>query len=254
MSGTEALDGKVALITGGGQGIGFALAKLFAEQGAAVVITGRDGAKLERAAAEIGGDRVAAFAGEAASRADAADAIALAVARFGRIDILVNNAQTSAGIGTPLEDIGDEVIGSTLGSGLLGTLYHMQAAFPHMRDSGGGSIINMGSREGIHGGHGAGIYAATKEAIRGLSRVAAREWGRHAIRVNVVCPAALTAAAATYLTAHPEQAEAFRKEIALGRFGDSDTDIAPVALFLASDASRYVTGQTINADGGQMML
>ena len=250
----KTLDGKVALVTGGGQGIGFALARLFAAQGAAVVITGRDNARLERAVDEIGGQRIAHIAGQAASRASADAAVALAVQRFGRIDILVNNAQTSTGIGTPLEDIDDAMIESTLGSGLCGTLYNMQAAFPHMIAAGGGSIINMGSREGIYGGHGAGIYSATKEAIRGLSRVAAREWGRHGIRVNVICPAALTTAAADFLAAHQELAESYRKAIALGRFGDCDSDIAPVALFLASDDSRYVTGQTINADGGQMML
>src|SRR5262249_14570252 len=101
---------------------------------------------------------------------------------------------------------------------------------------------------------GFGIYAATKEAIRGLSRVAAREWGQYGIRVNVLCPAALSPIAVTYLAEHPEQAEMYRREIALGRFGDPEQDIGPAALFLASDDSRYVTGQTINVDGGQMML
>lgn len=251
---TRILEGKVALITGGGQGIGFAVAKLFVANGASVVITGRDGAKLERAAAEIGGDRIAHVAGQVSSRADAGAAIARAIEQFGRIDILVNNAQTSASIGTPLEDVADDMVEDVLRSGLLGTLYHMQAAFPHMKAAGAGTIINVGSREGIYGGQGTGIYAATKEGIRGLSRVAAREWGRHNIRVNVICPAALTAAAADFLNAHPELAEIYRKEIALGRFGDPETDIAPVALFLASDASHYLTGQTINADGGQIML
>jgi NAD(P)-dependent dehydrogenase (short-subunit alcohol dehydrogenase family) len=251
---TQTLQDKVALITGGGQGIGLALAKLFSANGASVVITGRDGAKLERAALEIGGDRIAHFAGEVSSRADAGAAVALAIERFGTIDILVNNAQTSTGTGTPLEDVTDEMVEGVLHSGLLGTLYHMQAAFPHMKAAGGGTILNMGSREGIYGGHGTGMYAATKEGIRGLSRVAAREWGRHNIRVNVICPAALTAAAADFLALHPDLAEVYRKEIALGRFGDPDTDIAPVALFLASDAGRYLTGQTINADGGQIML
>jgi NAD(P)-dependent dehydrogenase (short-subunit alcohol dehydrogenase family) len=118
----------------------------------------------------------------------------------------------------------------------------------------GGAIINLGSREGIFGGLGMGIYAATKEGIRGLSRVAAREWGVHKIRVNVICPAALSPAAVKYLEEFPEQAEMYRKQLALGYFGDSEADIGPVALFLASDESRYVTGQTINADGGQMML
>jgi NAD(P)-dependent dehydrogenase (short-subunit alcohol dehydrogenase family) len=124
---------------------------------------------------------------------------------------------------------------------------------PYMKAR-GGSIINLGSREGIHGGPGFGIYAATKEGIRGLSRVAAREWGKHNIRVNVICPAALSPIAIKYLAEFPEQAEMYRKEISLGRFGDPERDIGPAAVFLASDASHYVTGQTINVDGGQMML
>lgn len=247
------LQGKVALVTGGGQGIGLALARAFTAHGAAVVITGRDEAKLDRAVGEIGGERIARIVANAASREHSQAAVALAIARFGQIDVLVNNAQSTTA-GLALEDIDDAVVQTTVGSGLLGTLYHMQAVFPHMKVAGGGAIINMGSREGIYGGHGFGIYAATKEGIRGLSRVAAREWGRHGIRVNVICPAALSPGAADFLAAHPAEAEGYRKAIAMERFGDPDADIAPVALFLASDASRYVTGQTINADGGMMML
>jgi NAD(P)-dependent dehydrogenase (short-subunit alcohol dehydrogenase family) len=129
----------------------------------------------------------------------------------------------------------------------------MQAVFPHMKET-GGSIINFGSREGVFGGVGFGIYAATKEAIRGLSRTAAREWGKHNIRVNVICPAALSPAAVTFLADHPKEAEYYKGQIALGYFGDPAADIGPVAVFLAGPESRYVTGQTVNADGGQMML
>jgi NAD(P)-dependent dehydrogenase (short-subunit alcohol dehydrogenase family) len=129
----------------------------------------------------------------------------------------------------------------------------MQAAFPHMKES-GGSIINFGSREGVFGGVGFGIYAATKEAIRGLSRTAAREWGKHNIRVNVICPAALSPAAVKFLAENPKEAEYYRSQIALGYFGDPAADIGPVAVFLASAESRYVTGQTINAEGGMTML
>ncbi len=248
------LTGKVALITGGGQGVGLGVARAFAQAGALLVITGRDGAKLEGVAPELEalGGQVAICPGNVSLRADADRAVALAVERFGGLDILVNNAQSSVP-GKALEDIDDATMRLTVESGLYGTLQHMQAAFPHMKAR-GGSIINTGSREGIFGGIGFGIYAATKEAIRGLSRTAAREWGKYNIRVNVICPAALSPAAITYLAAYPEQAEMYRKEIALGRFGDPENDIGPAVLFLASDDSRYVTGQTINVDGGQMML
>ena len=139
------------------------------------------------------GAEVETIAGDARKRETAERDVAAAITRFGRLDVLVNNAQTSVP-GVPLEQIDDATIALTLESGLLGTLYHMQAAFPHMQAR-GGSIINLGSREGVFGGVGFGIYAATKEGIRGLSRTAAREWGKHKIRVNVICPAALSPAA-----------------------------------------------------------
>jgi NAD(P)-dependent dehydrogenase (short-subunit alcohol dehydrogenase family) len=190
--------------------------------------------------------------GDTRQRASAVNTVAKAIERFGRIDILINNAQSSTP-GIALESIDDATIALTVESGLLGTLYHMQAVFPHMSRN-GGSIVNFGSREGIFGGVGFGIYAATKEGIRGLSRSAAREWGKHGIRVNVVCPAALTPPAVAYLSTHPDEEAMYKRDISLGRFGDSLEDIAPVAVFLASADSRYVTGQTINADGGQQML
>ena len=248
------LAGKVAIVTGGGQGIGLGIARSFAAEGAALVITGRTEAKLQAVVPELEklGAQVALCAGDARRREDAERAVATAVERFGHLDILVNNAQSSKP-GTPLEESDDETIRLTIESGLYGTIHHMQAAFPHLKLQ-GGSIINFGSREGIFGGAGFGIYAATKEAIRGVSRVAAREWGKHGIRVNVLCPAALSPIAVKYLAEHPEQAEMYRKEISLGRFGDPEQDIGPAALFLASDDSRYITGQTINVDGGQMML
>ena len=248
------LAGKVALITGAGQGVGLGIAQAYAAAGANLVITGRDAAKLETAAAELRklGVEVECVAGDVCQRATAERDVVAAMSRFGRIDVLVNNAQSSVPF-VPLEQIDDATIEMTIGSGLYGTLYHMQAAFPHMKEA-GGSIINLGSREGEYGGIGFGIYAAAKEGIRGLSRTAAREWGKHQIRVNVICPAALSPAAKTFLESHPKEAEHYLSQVALGHFGDSLEDIGPVAVFLASAASKYVTGQTINVDGGQMML
>lgn len=248
------LNGKVALITGAGQGVGLGIAGALAAEGAALVITGRDTVKLEAAADELrrSGAHVATCSGDVRLRESAEQAVQIAVGRFGRLDVLVNNAQSSTP-GTKFEDMDDATMRLTIESGLFGTVQHMQVAFPHLKER-GGSIVNLGSREGIFGGVGFGIYAATKEAIRGLSRVAAREWGKYNIRVNVLCPAALSPTATKYLAEFPEQAEMYRKEIALGRFGAPMEDIGPVAVFLAGDDSRYVTGQTINADGGQMML
>jgi NAD(P)-dependent dehydrogenase (short-subunit alcohol dehydrogenase family) len=248
------LAGKVAIITGAGQGVGLGIAQAFAAAGASLVISGRDGNKLQTAAAELTsrGAQVLTVPGDVRKRSAANATIEAAVREFGKIDVLVNNAQSSVP-GVPLEQIDDATIAMTIESGLLGTMYHMQAAFPHLKAH-GGSIINFGSREGVFGGVGFGIYAATKEAIRGLSRTAAREWGKYQIRVNVVCPAALSPAAVTFLADHPKDAEMYKAQIALGYFGDPLKDIAPVAVFLATDDSRYLTGQTLNADGGQMML
>ena len=248
------LQNHVAIVTGGGQGVGLGIALSLAAEGANIVITGRHEDKLRKAADTIGAHdvEVLTVVGDARKRESANETVAATIARFGRLDIVVNNAQSSTP-GLALENIDDETIAMTLESGLLGTIYYMQAAFPHLKQR-GGSIINLGSREGIHGGSGFAIYAATKEGVRGLSRSAAREWGKYNIRVNVICPAALSPAAVEYLDKYPEQAKAYLAEIALGRFGDPQQDIGPIAVFLASADSRYLTGQTLNADGGQAML
>lgn len=251
---TGRLTGKVAIVTGGGQGVGLGIAQAFAREGASVLITGRTADKLEAAVRQIRdrGGKADWITGTAGVRADAQAAVAKAVELFGGIDILVNNAQTSRP-GTMFEDTDDALFEMTIESGLYGTFQHMQAVLPHMQVK-GGSIINFGSYEGIHGGAGFAAYAATKEAIRGLSRTAARELGKYKIRVNVICPAALSPVTEQWLKDFPEEAEKVMKLVALGYLGDCEGDIGPAALFLASDDSHYVTGQTINVDGGQMML
>jgi NAD(P)-dependent dehydrogenase (short-subunit alcohol dehydrogenase family) len=249
------LTGKVAIITGGGQGVGLGIAFALAEAGASIVVTGRHEDKLRGAAEQIrakGAPDVLTVVGDTRRRESAQQTVGATIEKFGRLDVLVNNAQSSVP-GTPFENIDDATLSMTLESGFLGTLYFMQASFPHMKE-GGGSIINLGSREGIFGGVGMSVYAATKEAVRGLSRSVAREWGKYNIRVNVICPAALSPAAVTYLEKHPEEAKMYLSQTALGRFGDPHNDIGPIALFLASADSGYLTGQTLNADGGQIML
>ena len=249
----DRLAGKVAIVTGGSQGIGLAMARAFAREGAAVVVSSRRADAIEAAARDLAesGAQVLGVQADVAQREDVERTIAQTIERFGRIDILVNNAQSTRQ--AKIEDITDDSIALTFGSGLFGTLYHMQAAFPHLRER-GGSVINFGTRQGIYGEPGDGIYGANKEGVRALSRSAAREWGRFGIRVNVINPAALSPAAERFLEANPVRMQKYLDEISLGRFGSPDDDIAPIALFLASDEARYVTGQTINADGGQIML
>lgn len=251
----RALEGKVVLVTGGGQGVGLGIARASAEAGAKLAITGRDAAKLEVAAAELRalGAEVLTIQGDVSQRPSAVANVAKTIERFGQLDVLVNNAQSSVP-GTPLEAIDDATIAMTLESGLLGTLYHMQAAFEHFKGRHTGSIINFGSRTGTVGEAGFGIYAATKEGIRGLSRVAAREWGQYGIRVNVICPAALSPAAVKYLEEFPEQKKHYESIVPLRRLGDPEKDIGPVAVFLGSEEARYVTGQTLNVEGGMTMF
>jgi len=247
------LNEKVAVITGASQGIGLAMAKAFAHEGASMVISSRRQDAIDNAAEQIRrqGANVLAVQADTAKRADAQKTIDAAIAEFGRLDVLVNNAQATRQ--NNIEDITDEAIELTFGSGLFGTLYHMQAAFPHLKKN-GGSIINYGTRQGIYGEPGDGIYGANKEGVRALSRSAAREWGKYNIRVNVINPAALSPAAARFFEENPERGAEYMRAISLGRFGDPESDIAPIAVFLASDDSRYLTGQTLNADGGQVML
>jgi NAD(P)-dependent dehydrogenase (short-subunit alcohol dehydrogenase family) len=248
------LEGKVAIITGAGQGIGEAIAVAYAREGAKVIITGRTATKLEQVATKIHADGGAVrwLAATAGNREHAAGTVAEAVSNWGRIDVLVNNAHTFTDYMAIEDPRIEDNIRIDMDSSFIGSLQLMQCAFPHMREAGGGSIINFGSSYGIRCEPGFLAYAASKEAIRTLTRTAAREWGKHKIRVNTILPSAMSPKALWYL----EQSKSYDFElakVALGYFGTSG-DIAPLALFLASDESNYISGQTIGADGGSTML
>jgi len=249
------LDGKTALVTGAGQGLGRAIALVLAQRGANLVINGRTLSKLESVAGEIEatGAKVVFRVGDVARREDADAIAAAALDAFGRIDILVNNAQASGGPGARVVDITDEYFGLVFGSGALGTLYCMQSCYPIMKQT-GGCIINMGSSTAITGDTSFGAYVMTKEAVRGLSRVAAREWGRDNIRVNVICPAALTPGAVDFRERHPDAFERMLKTVPLGRIGDELTDIAGAVAGLAGDDFQYLTGATLMLDGGRLLF
>jgi NAD(P)-dependent dehydrogenase (short-subunit alcohol dehydrogenase family) len=248
------LDGKVAIVTGAGQGIGEAIALGYAAEGAKVLITGRTLSKLEVVVEKItaaGGTALAldALAGEAEQSKNTMD---LAISTWGRIDVLVNNAHTFTDF-LPIEDPKmEENCKVDIQSAFFGSLQLMQLAYPHMLAQGGGSIINMGTGFSIRCEPGFLAYAATKEAIRVLTKTAAREWGKHKIRVNTILPSALTPKSIWYL----EDSGTYDLElskVAMGRFGEPQ-DIAPTAIFLASDESYFVTGQTIGVEGGTTML
>jgi 2-hydroxycyclohexanecarboxyl-CoA dehydrogenase len=256
------LDGLVTIVTGAGRGIGRAIALEYAREGASVVVASRTAATVTDVVEEIerSGGEALGVPTDVGSREQIERLVAKTIERFGRLDVLVNNAQSFGSEKEPqgspgfnrLEDFPEDVWDHTTRTGLKGTLYAMQAAFPHMREA-GGKIINFASGNGIGAMTGTAAYNATKEGIRSLSRTGAAEWGRYGINVNVIVPNIATDAAADFLEARPGIEEKLLKQIPLRRFGDLDHDIGPVAVFLASSASDYVTGQSIHVDGGQIL-
>ncbi len=245
------LDDKVAIVTGAGQGIGEGIARSFAREGAKVVVAEIDensGSATVEALAGIGAEALFVHT-DVGDKSSVRAMVDTTLARFGRVHVLVNNAQGLTMLGR-VEHKSDDDFALSLSTGLYGTLWAMQAVYPGMRDQGGGSIINLASLNGINAHKFSVDYNATKEAIRALSRTAAAEWGRHDIRVNILAPGAATPAAVAFFEANPETAEEIQKMIPLGHLGDPETEIAPVAVFLASEDARYVTGNTIYADGG----
>ncbi|MGE4339407.1 MAG: SDR family NAD(P)-dependent oxidoreductase [Pigmentiphaga sp.] len=251
---SKRLEGKVAIVTGAGQGIGEAIAMGYAAEGAKVVITGRTRSKLDDVVGQIAaaGGTALAFEALAGNREHAVATVERAMAEWGRVDVLVNNAHTFTDY-LPIEDPKmEENCMVDIQSAFFGSLQLMQLCFPHMVAQGGGSIINMGTGFSIRCEPGFLAYASTKEAIRVLTKTAAKEWGKHKIRVNTILPSALTPKSIWYL----EESGTYDLElakVALSRFGEPK-DIAPTATFLASDDAYFVTGQTIGVEGGTTML
>ena len=245
------LQGRSALVTGGGRGIGQGVARALAAEGAKLLIAQRDREVGETEAAYLrdayGVD--AYFCETDVTRRDQVERmIDVAVERLGGLDILVNNAGASRAI--RLEDHADEEMQAGFEVNYWAVFWAMRAAFPIMKAQRYGRIVNMGSLNGVNAHMFTAAYNASKEAMRALSRTAAVEWGEHGITVNVICPAASSDQANAYLEANPEMHAAILRDIPVGRMGDSEQDIGPVAVFLASEESGYVTGNTLFASGG----
>ncbi|MFF0156510.1 SDR family NAD(P)-dependent oxidoreductase [Streptomyces sp. NPDC005263] len=247
------LSGKTALVTGGGQGVGRGIALALAAEGAAVAITGRTESKLKETAGEIAGrgGRALTVVGDVGERHDVDRMVAETVREFGGLDVLVNNAQSS--VRRRLEETSDDDVELTYRSGPLAAFHAMRAALPHLRAS-RGSVVNLGSSAAVQGEVTFAAYAMAKEAVRGLTRVAAREWGVYGIRVNVVCPAALSPAAEAYFADHPDKAEQVLAGIPLGRMGDPEADIGRAVAALVSDDMAYLTGATLMLEGGRTLI
>ena len=246
------LQDRVAIVTGAGQGIGRGIARRFAAEGASVVVAERDvaggAAVVDELTRELGA-RAELVATDVTDKAQVAAMVERTVAAFGRVDVLVNNAW-GGGSFCRLEHKSDADLRTALDVAVFAAFWAMQAVFPHMRRQGGGRIITLCSLNGVNAHMFTAEYNAAKEALRTLTRTAAREWGRHNILANVICPAAVTAPYELFRQFDPANAAALLKQNPLGRMGDPERDIGGVAVFLASDDAAYVTGNTIHADGG----
>ncbi len=247
------LDGKVALITGAGRGIGRAAAELFAAEGADVAVVSRSKPGVEAVVEAIraAGGKAAGIVCDVTDADQIPRAVSEAVAAFGGIDVLVNNAHDTRDLQVSFLETSDAMLQAHMEMGFMATVRFMRACFPYLKER-RGKVINLGSVVGVQGSPKMLAYGAAKEAIRHATRVAAREWGKFGINVNCICPTAVTDGLADAIRNEPAVAN-FVKAIPLRRAGDPAADIAPVMLFLASAASGYLTGHTLMADGGAAM-
>ena len=258
------LKGKTVLVTGGGRAvlengkcgsIGYGIATAFAKEGANLVLTGRNMQKLLDAKEELErlyGVKVLPVQADVAAGQNneeiVENVVKQAVEAFGEIHVLVNNAQASAS-GVTLKDHTTEQFDLAMYSGLYATFYYMKACYPYLAKT-QGSVINFASGAGLFGNFGQSAYAAAKEGIRGLTRVAATEWGKDGINVNVVCPLAWTAQLDYWSKANPEAFKANVHMPPMGHFGDPETEIGRACVALASPDLKYMSGETITLEGG----
>ena len=258
------LTGKTAIITGAGRAvlsdgrcgsIGYGIAAAYAKEGANLVITGRNLKKLEDAKEELErlyGISVLIMQADVNAGADNEAVVAGVVEKtmeaFGRIDVLINNAQASAS-GVTLADHTTEQFNLALYSGLYAAFYYMKACYPYLKET-KGTVINFASGAGLFGNFGQCAYAAAKEGIRGLTRVAATEWAKDGVNVNIISPLAWTAQLEQFEKAYPD---AFKENVKMppaGHYGDSELEIGRVCVQLASEDFKYMTGETITLEGG----
>jgi NAD(P)-dependent dehydrogenase (short-subunit alcohol dehydrogenase family) len=246
------LDGRVAVVTGGGDGIGAGIVRRFAAEGAHVVIAEMNEDRGRATAEEVGsatGAETLFVHTDVRRKEDNAAMIDAALDAFGTIDILVNNAWGGGKI-SRVELKTDALIEHGLAVGFRGPLWAMQKAFPIMKAKGYGRVVNICSLNGVNAHIGTLEYNSAKEALRAMTRTAAREWASTGVVCNVICPAAKSATFKVVMAEHPELVAAADASNPMGYIGDPYEDIAPVALFLAGEDCRYVTGNTLFVDGG----
>lgn len=244
------LQGKVGIITGSASGIGKGMALAMAKEGAHIAIVDVNEEKGKETLAEINQyTEGMLFIKDISKQESAHEIVADVVKRFGKLDILVNNAHVSRQ--APFMETTQELFDLSFGTGFYPTVHFMQAAYPELKKT-KGKVINFASGAGIDGQVTQTSYAAAKEAIRGVSRVAANEWGPEGINVNLISPIALTPGVEQWRENAPELYEAMLNKIPLRRLGDPEQDIGRVAVFLASSDADYITGQTFMVDGAPL--
>ncbi len=244
------LDGKVALITGASKGIGEAMARGLAEFGANVVISSRKQASVDAVAEAFQRDGLTAtgIAANTGNREDIQRLIDTTVHTYGGLDIIINNAATNPVFG-PIQNTDERAFDKIIEVNLKGPFELCKAAYPLLKQRGGGSIINIASIGGIRPEAGIGIYSVSKAAINNLTMAMAQDWGADNIRVNAICPGLIKTKFSEALWNNEAILDRFLKHIPLGRAGNAD-DIAGLAVFLASDAAAYCTGGVYMVDGG----
>jgi NAD(P)-dependent dehydrogenase (short-subunit alcohol dehydrogenase family) len=248
---TTLLDGRVVIVTGAARGVGKGIATALTERGASVLLVDRDEEHLTKTTEQLRavGRSAVPLVTDLREHDCAGRIVGAAVSTFGGLHGLVNNA-IATNEPKPFQAITREDYDLVFDVGPRATFELMQAVYPVFVDNGGGSIVNLGSGSGTIGKPKFGAYAGAKEAIRGMSKVAALEWARHNIRVNVICPFAATESIATWQEMAPDTYERTIRGVPMGRLGDVTSDIGPVVSFLLSDESSFVTAQTIMVDGG----
>lgn len=244
------LDGKVAIVTGASKGIGKFIAMALAQQGAQVIVSSR---KLDAVTA-VADEFVSAglkAVGIPCHMGDDAQVKALAdetINQFGGIDIIVNNAAANPVFG-PVQNAGDDAFDKIMDVNVKGPLNLAKYAYDSMKSRGGGSVVNISSIEGITPGQGLGLYSVSKAALIQLTKVLAREWGPDSIRTNAICPGLIETKFSEALTSNEKILKMVMMKQALPMLAQPE-DIAGLAVFLASPASKFVTGAVITADGG----
>lgn len=256
---TPRLRGRVAVITGAGQGVGEGIARRLAAEGATVVIAARrafTGEPVARSIAAAGGSAVC-IETDVTSSASIDACVAETIRRFGQLDVMVHNAFSGA-IPHKLDDIDLEKHWSRMSrTGTWASIMSARAAFPHLcastRDGRGGRFILVTSPSGIEGSANIPLYSAVKASQRAIAKSLAREWGAHGVTVNCIAPVAGSPSLVSAFEENPALKEAIERRTPLGRVGDVTHDIGPVVAFLASNDSSFVTGQTIVCDGGSFL-